>query len=184
MATVAIFLATGYEEIEAITVIDILRRAKINIDIISSENKDFIVGANNITIKSDYYFSQMSNANDYAMLILPGGAAGVNNLQKNEHLMNLLKTFNKKNKFIAAICAAPQILGLLGIANNKNISVYPECFNGLETAKIISNKAVVIDGHIITASSPGVAIKFALQLVAILTNDNIKEMITKQLVIL
>ncbi|WP_215825465.1 DJ-1 family glyoxalase III [Spiroplasma endosymbiont of 'Nebria riversi'] len=182
MATVAIFLATGYEEIEAITVIDILRRAKINIDIISSENKDFIVGANNITIKSDYYFSQMPN--DYAMLILPGGATGVNNLQKNEHLMNLLKTFNEQNKFIAAICAAPQILGLLGIANNKNISVYPEFFNGLETAKIISSEAVVIDGHIITASSAGVAIKFALQLVAILTNDNIKEMITKQLVIL
>lgn len=181
MVNVAIVLATGYEEIEAITVIDILRRAKINVDIISNDNKDYVIGANDVVIKTDCYFADINK--DYQMLILPGGELGVKNLQKNSQLMDLLKEFHFKNRFIAAICAAPQILGILNLVANKNVAVYPGCTNGLLNAKI-STEAVCIDNNIITAASAGTAMKFALELVGALINNEVKEAVRQKLLIL
>lgn len=183
MKKVAIFLATGFEESEAIITIDVLRRADIMIDIISSENQDFVQGSHNIIIQSNYKFNEIKNYFDYDMLILPGGGVGVDFLQKNNKLIELLKQFHKKNKYIAAICAAPQILGFANLVEDKEITVYPECKKNLKNAKI-TLKPVVVDENIITSPSMGCAIEFALKLVALLINVAVMEKVRNQLVIL
>lgn len=179
---VAIFLATGFEEAEAVIIIDILRRAKIEVDVFSITKEKVIAGGHNIKIETNKLLDEI-NGDDYQMLILPGGMKGVNNLKKSTQLKQLFEEFYKKFKYLAAICAAPQILFEWNLLNNKNITVYPECLESNNQFKIIKEAPVVIDNNIITGASMGCAIKFTLELVKILVNDDIAKEIAKQLVI-
>lgn len=165
---VAIFLAEGYEMAEAVIIIDILRRANINIDIISINNNLLVKATNNLVIQCEKTIDKI-NFENYQILILPGGSKGVENLNKNQLLKDNLVKF-AKNKKIAAICAAPQILGQLGLINNKKIAFYPGCEMGLDQA-IKTTESVCVSDNIITGKSVGCAFEFALAIVSQLTSD-------------
>lgn len=178
---VAIFLATGYEMGEVIIVIDLLRRANIVIDLISIEDNLKVKSSHNVVILCEKTINDIDFLN-YKMLILPGGKVGVENLNKNDLLKSMLVTFTKDNsRFIAAICAAPQILGQLKLINNKKITHYPGANVGLNES-ISLNQKVVVDGNIITGRSIAATFEFALTLIEILKNKKISEQIKKQLV--
>lgn len=177
---VYLFLDNGFEEIEAITVVDILRRAKIGIEIIAIKQKDNI-GAHGIKITADKLIDDIK-FNEIDMVILPGGMPGTLNLAKSEKLQNCLKYCIENNKKIAAICAAPSILGLNGYLKNKTATCYPEFEDKLIGTKI-STKSYVTDGNITTANGPGSATQFALELVRILKGEDAKANIKTEMLI-
>ena len=124
MAKVYIFIADGFEEIEALTVVDLLRRAAIEISMISISGVIEVKGAHNISVLADALFEE-TDFNDADLLVLPGGMPGTTHLMEHEGLSNLLKEFHKKNKNLAAICAAPSVLGAKGILAGKRATCYP-----------------------------------------------------------
>ncbi len=160
---VLVFLAPGFEEIEAVNTIDILRRAQIEAKTVSISDSKEVKGAHNIGITADLMFEEIPL--DAKALVLPGGMPGTLNLKAHQGLCTLLLSFaNKENKTIAAICAAPSILGELHILKGKRATCYPGFEDKLLNAKT-SHRAVVRDGNIITANGPGHAMDFALKLV-------------------
>lgn len=163
MAKVYIFLADGYEEIEGLTVVDLLRRANIEIHMVSITGNIMVNGAHQIITRADVLFEE-ADFEDADMLVLPGGMPGTKNLSKHEGLDCLLKEFHAKGKKLAAICAAPSVLGTKGILMNKNATCYPGHEAALTGAHIM-NAAVVADGNIITSKGMGTAIDFALSLI-------------------
>lgn len=161
----AIFLAKGFEEIEAINIIDVLRRGEVTIDIISVAGNIKVEGAHGIEVNADYLFYETSYE-DYDMIILPGGMPGTNNMAKHEDLCKLILDFYEQGKMIAAICAAPSILGRLGILNGHAATCYPGFEKYLEDCKI-KDDDVVKSRNIITGKGPGVAMKFALEILSL-----------------
>lgn len=163
-----LFLADGFEEIEAFSVVDILRRADIEILTISISNTLIVTGAHNICVKADKLFSEIESKTDHLeAIILPGGMLGTLNLSNHEGLKKLILKMNDNNSFIMAICAAPSILGNYGILKNKKVTCYPGYENKLIDADVI-NDDVVVDGNIITSRSAGTAIDFSLKIVEVL----------------
>lgn len=163
MKKVALFLANGFEEIEALGTADILRRAQIDVVTVSITNDKTVKGAHNIKVEADNTFSNI-DFTDFDMLILPGGMPGAKNLNEHIELKNLLTEFNSKQKFIAAICAAPMVLGGLGLLKNKRATCYP----GFEPELIgatITGENVVVDENIITGKGPGLVFDFGLRIV-------------------
>jgi len=163
MAKVYIFLAEGYEEIEALTVVDLLRRANIDIKMVSVTGKISVTGSHQITTSSDVLFEN-ADFKDADMLVLPGGMPGTMNLMEHEGLDLLLREFHAKGKSLAAICAAPRVLGIKGILVGKNVTCYPGNEEFLNCARVI-NTAVVTDGNITTSKGMGTAIDFSLSLI-------------------
>ncbi len=167
--TAYIFLADGFEEIEAITPIDILRRAGIQTVTVSISESLRVVGAHHIAVEADCLFSQCDFAEADA-LILPGGQPGTTNLGAHQQLLDQLKRHFDAGKLTAAICAAPSILGKLNLLNGKEAICYPGVESALQGATISENK-VVKSGNTITAKAAGVAIEFALEVVATLKGN-------------
>ncbi|HEY6913435.1 MAG TPA: DJ-1 family glyoxalase III [Paludibacter sp.] len=157
------FLANGFEEIEAIAPIDIFRRANIEVITVSiSDNKE-VAGAHGVSVLADNLFSEIDFNGDF-LIFLPGGMPGTKNLDAHEGLKNLINTQVKAGKPIAAICAAPSILGKMGLLEGKEAICYPGFENQLLGAKI-SEKKIVKSGTISMAKGAGVTIQFALKLV-------------------
>lgn len=178
MSKVYVFLATGFEEIEAGTPVDILRRAGIDVEMVSIEDKDYVTGARGITFKSDVKFSDIDKGKA-DILVLPGGMPGTTNLLNFAPLMELVKDYNAKGKRIAAICAAPTIFGKLGLLKGKKACCYPDMEGDLLGANV-SYDNVVTDGNITTSRGMGTAIDFSLELLRILTDaDNAALMANK-----
>ena len=150
-----IFLDNGFEEIEAITTIDLLRRANIALTMVSVTGKELVIGAHNITVKTDVLFAD-ADFSDAEMLILPGGATKLHECQA---LCDLLVAHNQQDKLIAAICAAPSVLGRLGILHGKQATCYP----GFEEylGESYMDGLVVESKNIITAKGPGLSADFA-----------------------
>jgi len=170
-------LANGFDEIEAFTVVDVLRRAKIKIDTIGVIGS-VIQSKNGVKVIVDRTLNQI-NPEDYDAIILPGGSPGYQNLGRSAKLMEILKTFNSQNKLIGAICGAPTILAKAGLLDDKKATVYP----GFE--KMLSyprNGPVVEDGNIITSQGPGTAIEFALKIVKKILNPAEAQRLRKELV--
>lgn len=158
-----LFLAEGFEEIEALTVVDILRRANLEIETVSISNNNIVKGSHNIEIKADKIFNEIDTSN-IQMAILPGGMPGATNLYNHSGLKQLLLKLNDSNTLIAAICAAPFVLGQFGILKGKKAICYPGFEDKLIDAKIV-NENVVVDKNVITSKGPGTAIEFALKIV-------------------
>jgi len=158
-----VFLADGFEEIEAITPIDILRRADVEVTTISISNNKEVRGAHGIIVSADCLFSQADFSNN-DLLILPGGMPGTKNLDAHEGLKKLIRLQVEKGKKLAAICAAPSILGKMGFLEGKEAICYPGFENQLFGATL-SEEKIVKSGLIITAKGAGVAVDFALKLV-------------------
>ena len=159
-------MANGFEEIEALTVVDICRRADIKIITVSIAGRRQLLGAHAIAIHADEVydnvdFSQMDG------IVLPGGMPGTLNLKEHEGLRNLIGEFDKKKKYLAAICAAPSILSELGILKGRKACAYPSFEEGLDCTQVV-HEAAVTDGHVTTGRGMGAAIPFALKLTELL----------------
>ena len=180
MHHVYLFLAPGFEEIEALTVVDLLRRANISITTVSITNEFNVIGAHNITITADILFSDADFA-DADMLVLPGGSPGTCNLNAFDPLKNLLKDFYNKGRYIGAICAAPMILGQLGFLENRKATCYPGFEKELTGATHVT-LPVIVDEHIITSRGLGTAIDFSAELIALLKGREVSDQIKKQVI--
>lgn len=166
MKHVCVFLADGFEEIEALTVVDVLRRAGVRVETVSVNGNEMVQGSHWISVRADVVFEE-TGFDRVDMLVLPGGMPGTKNLQKHQGLNKLLRTYDKEEKWIAAICAAPSILGNMGMLNGRKACCYPSFEEKLAGAQVVEEPAVA-DGHIITGRGMGTAIPFALKLAEVL----------------
>ena len=166
MSKVLIFLAEGFEEIEALTVVDLLRRANIDICMVSITGEKMVRGAHGINVEADklYEDTEIEKAD---MLVLPGGMPGTKNLMKHDALVSQLKKFHEEGKAVAAICAAPMILGENGILEGKKAVCYPGFEENLKGAVVLKEEAVT-DGNVITSRGLGTAIEFAGEIITYL----------------
>ncbi|PXV89105.1 4-methyl-5(b-hydroxyethyl)-thiazole monophosphate biosynthesis [Lachnotalea glycerini] len=169
MSRVCVFLADGFEEIEGLTVVDLLRRAGIETDTVSIMKRKEVNGAHNIIIMSDKLYEEV-DYNNYDMLVLPGGMPGTLNLGSHKSLAALLKQFASEGKNISAICAAPSVLGDNGILKGKRAVCYPGFEERLAGA-VVSNEKTIVDGNIITGKAMGTAIDFGLAIIEKLINQ-------------
>lgn len=163
-----IFFAPGFEEIEAIATLDILRRAELEVQSVGVGGKT-VKGAHGITVICDVADAEISLA-DLKMIVLPGGMPGTLNLEKSPIVRTALEHAVEKNLWVAAICAAPSILGHMGMLENKRFTCFPGFEQEVEQAHHTTER-VVRDGKIITGKGPGCAIAFALEIVAALAGE-------------
>ena len=168
---VNMLFAQGFEEVEALTVVDMLRRAGVEVSMVSAYNTEFVEGAHGISVKMDV---NLDDVKDSEMVILPGGIPGVPNLLANEKVTELIKQYYKDDKYIAAICAAPTILDELRIVDNKNVTCYPSCAEKLKNSNY-TDDAVTVDGKIITSKAVGTALEFSFKLIEILKDADVAE---------
>lgn len=169
MAKALIFLAPGYEEVEMLTVVDMLRRAEIDIDMVSITKELEVTGSHNITIKADTVFEEADLTNAQA-LILPGGIPGTPNLKAYEPLCEALKAFDQEKKVVAAVCAAPTVLSSLGILKGRKATSYPS-FEGKLDCEEYLKEPCVVDGNVITSRGMGTCIEFAGAIIAALKDE-------------
>ncbi len=176
------FLADGFEELEAIAPIDILRRADIEV-ITVGVTGDVINGRHAIKVTPDCGINDIELGDSLEGIILPGGLPGATNLENSGSVQKAIDFANENNKLICAICAAPQILGHKGLLNGRQAIAYPGFESELEGA-VISEKYVVTDGNFITAKGAGVAVDFGLEIVSAIKgkalSDSIKAAIQCQ----
>jgi len=165
MKRVLIPLAPGFEEIEALAVVDILRRAGAEV-LLAGTVDGPIEGRNKIKILADTSLDSVKEQ-DFDMIVLPGGAVGTENLKKDPRIKDIVERLYKKGRLITAICAAPTVLSAIGITAGKTVTSHPTVRTKLDKEKI-SEERVVVDGNIITSQGPGTAIEFAFKLVEIL----------------
>lgn len=165
-------LAEGFEEIEALAVVDILRRGLVKVTLAALDFK-LVDGAHDIMVKADCLLETLPEF-DYDMIILPGGSKGTDNLQDSEVVTNLIKRFDVEGKWIAAICAAPRILDHIGLLKGKKATSYPETKAEMHHATWV-DEAVVVDGKIITSQGPGTALEFGFKLLEVLKPEHVEE---------
>ncbi len=180
MKNVCVFFADGCEEIEGLTVVDLLRRAGIAVTMVSINKKKKITGSHNIIFKADVLFKDM-DFSDVDMLVLPGGMPGTTSLGAYAPLLKLIKKFDKKEKYLAAICAAPSVFSDLGLLKEKKATSYPSFQKKLE-CQSYSKEKTIVDGHIITSRGVGTAIDFAAHLAAILTDQKTADALLQEIV--
>ncbi len=169
MSKLAVFFAEGYEEIEALTVVDICRRCEIQVDMVSMNNEWAVAGSHGINVEMDKLFSQL-DFSEYDMLVLPGGKLGTENLEAHQGLMEQLGAFYRDGKYIAAICAAPSIFGHRGFLNGRRACSYPSFESHLVGAKVTEGPVEISD-HVITSRGMGTAIDFSLAIVGVLCGE-------------
>lgn len=163
MKNAYVFFAEGFEEIEAITIVDVLRRAEIPTITISITGNKEVKGAHNIPITTDALFEDVDYS-DSEILVLPGGLPGSHNLRDHKQLTALLSEKNAKGDKLAAICAAPYVLGELNILENKTAVCYPGVEDKLLKANVVFEPAVISE-NITTGRGVGAALNFALSIV-------------------
>ena len=161
MKTIFIFLTTGFEEIEALATIDILRRAELNVKTVSLTDNKQVVSSHQVSVVADLMFDEADFSNA-EMLILPGGTPKFN---EHEGMKKEVLDFANKGEKVAAICASPMVFGGLGLLKGKSATCYPGFEKYLEGATLQTDKAVVVDGNITTGRGPGLTVDFALCLV-------------------
>jgi 4-methyl-5(b-hydroxyethyl)-thiazole monophosphate biosynthesis len=166
MAKAAVFIIDGVEDLEAVTSIDLIRRGKIEVDVVSLEPELLVTASHGVKIKADKLLADISPDN-YDMLVIPGGTLAY--LDK-KPFMEVIAKAGKEGKKIAALCIAPVVLGELGLLEGKRAVVYPGGENRLKGAKV-EKVPVVTDGNITTSRGPATAPLFALEIVKILAGE-------------
>lgn len=165
---VAVIFASGMEESEGLTIVDIIRRANITCDIVGLE--ELVTGAHQVVMKADRVLD--TDVTSYDMIVLPGGYGGVDRMYESDTLLQVLKTMNEEGKYIAAMCAAPVVLEKAGLLENKNYTAYVG-YDKKINAGTYTGEKVVIDGNIITGKGPAFAYAFAYKLVDVLGGDSL-----------
>ena len=178
---VYIMLGTGFEEVEAIAPLDLLRRAGIDVLTVGINGKT-VYGGHNIGIEADITIVEMDLTN-LDMIVLPGGLGGVASARASKETMDALRFAWENGKFVAAICAGPTVLADLSITDGKHATCYPGCETGMGTAIIAADAPCVRDRNLITGTSAGCAIPFGLALIEALKGADTAAEIAKQIVI-
>ena len=181
MKSAYVFFAEGFEEIEALTIVDVLRRADIPVSMVSVTGKLSVTGAHGIAVQTDLLFED-ADYNDAEILILPGGLPGAHNLNNHEGLKEKLVSFNDAGKKVAAICAAPLVLGGLNMLDGKKATCYPGFENEL-TGASLSTDLVVKEDNVVTSRGPGTALNFALKLVEELKGKNLADQLANAMLV-
>lgn len=179
MKTIFVFLITGFEEIEALGTVDILRRATLNVKTVSLTDSNIVVGSHGIPVTADIMFDEFDSS-QAELLILPGGTTAYND---HEGVKQEFLNFAKKGEKIAAICASPMVLGGLGLLEGKKATAYPGFEKYLTNAILKTDDAVVIDGNITTGRGPGLTFDFALSIIEQLTGKSKKDEVAKGLLL-
>lgn len=159
MKKVCVLLAEGFEEVEALTISDIIRRANVTCDLVSIGEKT-VKSSHGVIVEADKIFDENM---EYDLVTLPGGMPGATNLRDDERVIRFLKKQNKEGKLIGAICAAPIVLGRAGLTEGRNITSYPGYEDELPNCEYLE-EAVVVDGNIITSRGPATAMAFSYKL--------------------
>ena len=177
--TVYVHFATGFEELEALSPVDVLRRGGVDVKTVSIMDEHTVVGSHGIPVVCDLMFEE-ADYDECDMIVLPGGMPGAANLEAHEGLCEKILQFHKEGKWNAAICAAPMVFGSLGLLKGVEATIYPGMEDKLIGAKVSENAFLTVDSHrkLITAKGPGYALHFALELLALMkdkeTADSVK----------
>jgi 4-methyl-5(b-hydroxyethyl)-thiazole monophosphate biosynthesis len=164
MATVLVPLAQGCEELEAVTIIDLLRRAGTTV-VSAGLNEEPVKASHGVTLVPDTTLDDALNQS-YDMVVLPGGLPGADHLNGDLRLREVLKKMNDSGKFTAAICAAPKVFASMGLLVGRRATAYPGVLDSMNVPGMkLTGEPVTVDGHIITSRGPGTAIDFALTLI-------------------
>lgn len=177
--TVYTMLADGFEEVEALAVIDVLKRADYEVKTVSIQDKEVVAGAHNIGIVADLTWRR-TDFDQCDMIFLPGGMPGTMHLKEHAGLAEQIREFDRQGKWLAAICAAPSVFGGLGILEGKKAI----CFPGFEkylTGADITPERVVLDGHIFTSKGMGTAIDLGLAIVKEISGEKVSEELAKSI---
>ncbi|MBQ1536759.1 MAG: DJ-1/PfpI family protein [Ruminococcus sp.] len=176
---VYVFLANGFEELEALSPIDVLRRAGVETVTVGVGGKE-ITAAHGVRFTADITEDQIKLGDAVEMIVLPGGMPGTNNLEASVSVQSAIDFCAANDRYVAAICAAPKILGAKGLLDGRNAICFPG-FEGDLRGASISQDHVVCDGRFVTAKGAGVALEFALKLAALLTSDDKAAALAKSL---
>lgn len=180
MGKVYVFLAQGFEEIEALTVVDLARRAGLNVETVSIYDDKLVVGARKVPVVADITLVEVDES-VADMLVLPGGAPGWKNLEACDALMSMVERFIRAGRRVSAICAAPSILGRKGFLVGKRACVYPGMDGDLRGADV-THDSVAVDGNIITSRGMGTAIDWSLAIIETLINKETAAKIAESVV--
>jgi 4-methyl-5(b-hydroxyethyl)-thiazole monophosphate biosynthesis len=178
---VYVLLGTGFEETEAIAPIDLLRRAGVEVLTVGIQGKT-ITGGHGIGVCADITLEEM-DLTAMEMIVLPGGLGGVASVKGSELAQNAVRFAYENGKWVAAICAAPTVLAMLGITDGRRATCYPGCEGDMGSALMEESKAFVVDGKLITGTSAGCAVPFGLALVAALKGQDVADEVATQFVI-
>lgn len=180
MPKVLVLLADGFEEVETMSIVDVLRRAEIE-TVLAGLHRMPILGSRGVKVVPDALLDSIQS-DDFDMLVLPGGQPGTDNLNADPRVQELLKQFMNKRKNIAAICAAPLVLANAGILDGRHVTSYPSYKDSLGQVHY-EEKNVVSDGNILTSRGPGTALHFALAIVERLVNKEKAERIRQAMLV-
>lgn len=174
-----VHLAQGFEEIEALTIIDLLRRAQLDVQSVSITGDKRVVGTHGVPVEADILYEE-ADYEGCEMIVLPGGLPGADYLGKHEGLTSHIRCFAETGKYLAAICAAPMVFGAQGVLKGKKATIYPgmeERLTGAEPQEDL----VVVDGNLITSKGPATAMPFAIRLVEILKGKDAADQLAEGL---
>ena len=176
MKRILLFLADGFEEVEALTVVDYLRRIGVEVNIVSITEDERVKGAHDIVVIADNLINQIKDIDLYDGAIIPGGIPGATNLRDDDMVIDIVKKINAKEKLVAAICAGPVVLERANIIKGKRITSYPGFEDELRDGNYIENN-VARDGNIITARGPALAVDFGIEIIRyLLGEEKVKEL--------
>lgn len=178
---VYVLLGTGFEEVEAITPIDLLRRADVEVLTVGLNDK-IVVGGHGIAVEADITVGEMDLTN-LDMIVLPGGLGGVASARACPAALDALRFAWDNGKFVAAICAGPTVLADLHITDGKDVTCYPGCEAGMGNANVLSGVRTARDGRLITGTSAGCAVPFSLALIAALKGQAVADSVADKIVI-
>lgn len=178
---VYVLLGTGFEEVEAITPIDLLRRADVEVLTVGLNDK-IVVGGHGIGVEADITVGEMDLTN-LDMIVLPGGLGGVASARACPAALDALRFAWDNGKFVAAICAGPTVLADLHITDGKDVTCYPGCEAGMGNANVLSGVRTARDGRLITGTSAGCAVPFALALIVALKGQAVADSVADKIVI-
>jgi protein deglycase len=179
MAKALVFLATGFEEIETVTIVDVLRRANIDVTV-AGLTPNIIEGAHAMKIAPDKSIDDVK-VDDFDAIVVPGGNPGYKNLRNDPRVIGIIKKAFNSDKLVAAICAAPAVLSDAGVLEGKSCTIYPGMENELENGGGKPKQdMIVVDGNIITSRGPATALPFALKLAERLAGKQVAEDVSKK----
>jgi protein deglycase len=181
MTTIAVHLAEGFEEIEAISIIDVLRRARFHVTTVSVTGKREVKGSHSIPVLADKLFEEV-NYELIEMIVLPGGMPGAAHLNEHDGLKRQIKAFADEDKPLGAICAAPMVLGELGLLEGKKAVCYPGFEKHLRGANVVMEPTLQ-SGNLIMGRGAGVAIKFALKIVEFLEDKKLADKLAESMLV-
>ena len=176
-----ILLAPGFEDLEAIATIDILRRAGVQVHTIALHEHE-VSGARGVTVVTDSNLGLLDETRTYDAIVLPGGQPGANNLAADSRVLKRLQEQSRAGRWIGAICAAPKVLAAANLLKGHRITHFPGALTDAEAQGVeVVDEAVVVDGKLVTGRGPGVAIDFALALVEQLEGREIRDAVEAKL---